>query len=83
MKAQLTFEGTEMQIKNLRALMRFDTDYLPNLVTPKKEDAVYIEYLNKDKKHQKDKIEFDSFDHAVLWGKKNLDNFNTDIIQNR
>jgi hypothetical protein len=44
-------------------------------------DAVYIEYLNKDKKFQKDKIDFDTYEEAVAWGKKNLGNFNSDMIR--
>jgi hypothetical protein len=44
-------------------------------------DAVYIEYLNKDKRFQKDRMDFDSYEEAVAWGMKNLGNFNSDMIR--
>jgi hypothetical protein len=45
------------------------------------EDAVYIEYLNKDKKFQKDRKDFESYDEAVAWARKNLEKFNPDMIR--
>tara|TARA_R110000751_G_scaffold307670_1_gene430524 strand:+ start:183 stop:2339 length:2157 start_codon:yes stop_codon:yes gene_type:complete len=41
----------------------------------------YIEYLNKDKGFKKDKKRFANYDKALSWGKKNLGNFNSDMIQ--
>ena len=43
-----------------------------------------IEYLNCKKDFQKDSVQFkgtQAFEEAVLWGKKNLENFNMDMIQ--
>lgn len=45
------------------------------------EDAVYIEYLNKNKNFQKDRKDFDSYDEAVAWARKNLGKFNPDMIR--
>jgi hypothetical protein len=41
----------------------------------------YIEYLNKDKNHQIDRIDFDTDEAATIWGKENLDNFHPDMIK--
>ena len=41
----------------------------------------YIEYLNKNKGFKKDKIEFDNYEKALDYGKKNLDNFKNDMIK--
>ena len=41
----------------------------------------YIEYLNKDKNFQKDKVSFDSYEQAESWGKENLGNFQIDMIK--
>jgi hypothetical protein len=46
-----------------------------------KKNKYYIEYLNKDKKFIRDKKEFKTFEDACEWCKKNLGNFNTDMIQ--
>lgn len=43
-------------------------------------ESFYIEFLNKDKKFQKDKKHFDTEAEATKWGKKNLPNFNIDMI---
>ena len=43
-----------------------------------------IEYLNCKKNFQKDSVQFKgthAYEEAVTWGKKNLDNFNMDMIQ--
>ena len=40
----------------------------------------YIEFLNKDKNFQPDRIEFDSYEDAVTWGRENIENFNLDMI---
>lgn len=42
---------------------------------------IYIEYLNKDKRHEVDRIFFNSYEEAVTWGRKNIHNFNSDFIQ--
>jgi len=47
------------------------------------EEICYIEFLNKDKKFKKDRIEFtgpNAFNDAVEWGRKNLQKFNADMI---
>ena len=41
----------------------------------------YIEYLNKDKRHARDRAEF-AFSHdAENWGRANIENFNRDMIR--
>ena len=43
-----------------------------------------IEYLNCKKDFQKDAVQFQgpqAFEEAVTWGKKNLDNFQLDMIK--
>ena len=43
-----------------------------------------IEYLNCKKNFQKDSVQFQgphAYEEAVLWGKKNLENFNMDMIK--
>lgn len=47
-------------------------------------EETYIEFLNKDKNFQKDKKVFrgeDAYDQAVEWGRKNLENFNMDMVK--
>lgn len=41
----------------------------------------YIEFLNKEKKFSKDRVEFETFDEAVTWGRANLEKFNLDMIK--
>jgi hypothetical protein len=43
-----------------------------------------IEFLNCKKDFKKDSVHFkgtDSYEEAVTWGKKNLDNFHLDMIK--
>lgn len=42
---------------------------------------VYILYLNKEKDFKQDKIMFNEYNDAVVWAKKNLDNFSLDMIK--
>ena len=47
-------------------------------------ETIYIEYLNKKKGFQKDKKVFNgvnAYEEAVKWGRKNLENFNLDMIR--
>lgn len=44
------------------------------------DEGVYIEYLDKDNGFKKTKKSFKSYEEATEWGKKNLDNFNSDMI---
>lgn len=47
---------------------------------------VYIDYLNKSRNFKKDRIYFSDKDElkayntAKMWGRKNIDNFNVDMI---
>ena len=41
----------------------------------------YIEFLNKEKGFKRDKKEFSSYEDAIAWGRKNLENFNSDMIR--
>lgn len=48
-----------------------------------KDEEVYISYLNKAIGFKEDKKSFkgkDAYDQAVKWGRKNLENFNSDMI---
>lgn len=40
----------------------------------------FIEFLNKSKGFQKDKVYFETYEDAILWGLKNLEKFNSDMI---
>lgn len=44
-------------------------------------EKVYIEYLNKDKGFKKDRIEFNSYQEAVIWARENLEKFDPDMIK--
>jgi hypothetical protein len=45
------------------------------------DEAVFIEFLNKDKNFKKDTKHFKSYDEAVKWAKANFDKFNPDMIK--
>ena len=48
------------------------------------DETVYIEYFNKAKKFAKDKKEFtgqNAYNEAVTWGRKNIGNFNLDMVK--
>jgi hypothetical protein len=50
----------------------------------KMKEHYIIEYLNCKKNFQKDAVQFQgpqAFEEAVLWGKKNLENFQLDMIR--
>ncbi len=40
----------------------------------------FIEFLNKSKGFQRDKVYFETYEAAVEWGLKNLEKFNSDMI---
>lgn len=44
-------------------------------------NEVFIEFLNKDKGFSKDRIDFPTYQHAISWGRKELENFNLDMIK--
>jgi DNA repair protein RadC len=44
-------------------------------------EKYFIEFLNKKKGFQRDRVYFDSFSEAEDWGKKNLEKFNSDMIR--
>ena len=46
-----------------------------------KDEAVFIEFLNKDKNFKKDIKHFKSSDEAVKWAKANFDKFSPDMIK--
>lgn len=52
-----------------------------NVVNNLSNQSVHILFLNKNKGFQKDKKVFKNYNDAVKWGKKNLDNFNLDMIK--
>jgi hypothetical protein len=41
---------------------------------------VYIKFLNKNKNFSIDIVEFKTYELAIKWGKKNIENFNLDSI---
>jgi hypothetical protein len=41
---------------------------------------VYIKFLNKNKNFSIDIVEFETYELAIKWGKKNIENFNLDSI---
>lgn len=41
----------------------------------------YIEYLNKKRNFRPDRVEFETYEAAKIWGKKNLSNFHLDMIK--
>lgn len=58
--------------------------YMANGGKTESEEVVYIEYLNKAKKFAKDKKEFkgeDAYKQAISWGRKNIGNFNPDMVK--
>ena len=40
----------------------------------------YIKFLNKDNNFQEEKKDFNSYAEAVVWGRSNFENFNSDMI---
>lgn len=49
-----------------------------------KKQKLYIEFLNKKKNFRSDVKRFtgaNAFDQATIWGEKNLENFNVDMIK--
>lgn len=46
------------------------------------EDQIcYIDFLNKDNNFMPERKIFSSYEIAVEWGKKNLENYNQDMIR--
>ena len=46
-----------------------------------KKDSHYISFLNKDNGFKETKKYFDTYEKAVKWGRKNLENFNLDMVR--
>ncbi len=46
-----------------------------------KSEKCYIEYLNASKKFTKTKKVFNTYAEAITWGRKNISNFNLDMIR--
>ena len=44
-------------------------------------DKVYIDFLNKDKRHQQDRKYFDTYEKAVKWARANFERFHPDMIK--
>lgn len=58
----------------------------PNEMKNDNNETYYISYLNKDDKFKPTDKEFtgeNAFEDAVKWGRKNLDNFNTDMVKTK
>jgi len=54
---------------------------LEKFVNGGKTEAVYIEFLNKEKGYKKDVKHFNSYEEAVEWARKNFDKFDYDMIK--
>lgn len=57
---------------------------ITRLKPAKMKEQYIIEYLNCKKNFQKDSVQFkgiQAYEEAVLWGKKNLENFHVDMIK--
>ncbi len=55
-------------------------DFANKQKSPSKADEVYIDYLNKEKRFQQDRITFPNHAAAVTWAKENLEKFSHDMI---
>jgi len=55
--------------------------YISGIKKPNTDKSYYIEFLNKDKGFKKDRKKFTDYEKAVSYGKKNLDNFNMDMVK--
>ena len=54
---------------------------VPEMDELPEDETYYIEYLNKDKRHARDRAEFKTYEEAKEWGRANFENFNTDMIR--
>lgn len=86
-KLYTTYQNAASQLKDL--IMSDIEDAQTNHGIPEneaaktKDEEVYISYLNKAIGFKEDKKSFkgkDAYDQAVKWGRKNLENFNSDMI---
>ena len=41
----------------------------------------YIDYLCAKSNYQKKRVEFKDYKEAIKWGRKNLENFNIDMVK--
>jgi RNA polymerase-interacting CarD/CdnL/TRCF family regulator len=69
-------KGKAVKSSDLPSIMKM----YESLVT-EKDEAVFIEFLNKDKNFKKDTKHFKSYDEAVKWAKANFDKFSPDMIK--
>jgi hypothetical protein len=44
-------------------------------------ETFYIAFLNKAKNFREDRIEFETYEQAINWGRSNISNFNLDMIK--
>lgn len=42
---------------------------------------IYIEFLNKEKRFQRDEKSFNTYEDAQKWGRENIERFNSDMIR--
>lgn len=73
------FMLTELELKKLHTELKESKSL-------KTEEVFYIDFLNKDKKFQLDRVTFkgkDAYEDAKKWGKDNLDNFHGDMINSK
>jgi hypothetical protein len=75
-----SYEGAEAYYKVAIEMAKRDLGIEESLVT-EKDEAVFIEFLNKDKNFKKDTKHFKSYDEAVKWAKANFDKFSPDMIK--
>ena len=75
-----SYEGAEAYYKVAIEMAKKDLGIDESLLT-EKDEAVFIEFLNKDKNFKKDTKHFKSYDEAVKWAKANFDKFSPDMIK--
>jgi len=70
----------EFKDNKKRVVKRKDVSIIEDYEKGAKLTECFIKYLNKDKGFKEDKKYFSSYDKALTWGRKNLGNFNSDMI---
>ena len=71
---------TSVSKERLQKYIKENENYANGGMMAKSAEKYYIEFLNKKKGFSRDKKEFTSYEEAVKWGRKNLGNFNSDMI---
>jgi hypothetical protein len=87
LRAERISIGELLELQSLKAhIDKGDVELLeaagvPEFEEETTEETYYIEYLNAAKRHARDRVDFTNYNEAVIWGKANLENFNSDMIR--